>query len=143
MCCSWAFWLVLWAAGCLGHLNCANCALLCANAVQAQRRLQSRGLRGRFFEKASLLVWGFFCVCVWKTLSWRGATAAPLSEGPVNDFYQVTSCYPKVQGQLGGGRALPSACRVLVSTGSCSSLWLTRARSFFAGTASVRVSWWG
>lgn len=36
------------------------------------------------FEKASL---GFF---MWKTLSWRGAAAAPVSEGPINNFPEVT-----------------------------------------------------
>lgn len=40
---------------------------------------------------------------MWNTLSWRGAAAAAVSEEPVNYFSQVTSCYPKVQGQFGGG----------------------------------------
>lgn len=81
---------------------------------------------------------------MWNTLSWRGAAAAAVSEEPVNYFSQVTSCYPKVQGQFGGGggdvSALPSACR---STCSCSLSVLMRPRSFFADTAGLHELLWG
>lgn len=90
-------------------------------AIYAQGRLQSRSFLRRllcfwvgfffFWEGFSGFGWGFFyywLVCLfvlmWNTLSWRGAAAAAVSEEPVNYFSQVTSCYPKVQGQLGGGR---------------------------------------
>lgn len=87
VCCSWCFSLVfchLWAAGCpsLGHLNCP-----------LQRKAAKQGQKVGFLRR--LL---FFYV---KYPLLEGETAAPLSEGPVNRFSRVTSCYPEAQGTWG------------------------------------------
>lgn len=124
---------------CLGHLNCANCVLLCESR-EGRNLCPVQAAKPGLFEKASLF-FGVFVFCVlWNALSWRGATAAAVSEEPVNYFSQVTSCYPKVHGQLGGVSALPSACS---STCSCSLSVLMRPRSFFADTAGLGELWWG
>jgi len=77
----------------LGHLNYANCALLhgCSESCNScPAQAAKLGPKRRLLEKASL----FF---TWNTLSWRGATATPVPEGPVK--------VREAQGSAGGYRA--------------------------------------